>query len=502
MWGASGGWICRVMNYVKRNFSEAKSVAIGAVAAPPRRRRGWTIPYRAIAPVAMAIDVLVIFASSLVAGVGYHFYFVNTLGNLEQFAGFAAVVAALFVTVAHSRGLYTLPELLNLKAQIRKIAVKWILIFLFLTAVAFAIKVGESFSRGATITFAVLGLAALIGVRLVWRVFLADGLAVRRFASRRIALIAEQTAAADSDVTETLTRHGLQLAQNFVLPTNRGDAKRRKEVIKHAVSSIRGSNVEEIVISADLDRWPEVRGILSELRVLPLPINLMPVGSISELFKLSSHTIGDTVTIELQRGPRTLSQRFVKRIADIVIASIALVSFAPLLMLAAIAIKLDSPGPIIFRQRRRGFNGRPFHIFKFRTMSVQEDGDNVVAAQRNDSRITRVGNMLRRTSIDELPQLLNVLQGTMSLVGPRPYAVAHDSQFDKLVGNYAYRHHVKPGLTGWAQVNGYRGEMRTVADIEQRVKLDLWYIDNWSLATDIRILFMTVTEIMRGSNAY
>jgi Undecaprenyl-phosphate glucose phosphotransferase len=217
---------------------------------------------------------------------------------------------------------------------------------------------------------------------------------------------------------------------------------------------------------------------------------------------MSSHTIGDTVTIEMQHGPRTWSQRFIKRVFDIVLGSIALLAFMPLFLITAIGIKIDSPGPILFRQRRRGFNGRPFQIFKFRTMYVQEDGDNIVAAQRNDARVTRIGNWLRRTSIDELPQLLNVLRGTMSIVGPRPHALAHDNEFENLLDKYAYRHHVKPGLTGWAQVNGYRGEMRTIADIEERVKYDLWYIDNWSLATDIRILFMTVTEVVDGKNAY
>lgn len=135
-------------------------------------------------------------------------------------------------------------------------------------------------------------------------------------------------------------------------------------------------------------------------------------------------------------------------------------------------------------------------------MSVQEDGDHVVQAKQNDRRVTRFGNWLRRTSIDELPQLINVLQGTMSIVGPRPHAMAHDNEFDKLVSKYAYRQRVKPGLTGWAQVNGFRGETRTVADIEQRIKFDLWYIDNWSLRVDLRILFMTVTEILFGENAY
>ncbi|HEX5471913.1 MAG TPA: exopolysaccharide biosynthesis polyprenyl glycosylphosphotransferase, partial [Lacipirellulaceae bacterium] len=313
---------------------------------------------------------------------------------------------------------------------------------------------------------------------------------------------AEETAATRYDLLDTLTRHGLQLAQFFVLPPCGDKSDARKEAIAQAIASLRGSNVEEIVISADLDRWSEVNGLLSDLRVLPLPVNLVPVGPLSELFKFSSHTIGETVTIELQHGPRTFSQRLFKRVVDVVFASTALFVFAPVLLITAIAIKLDSNGPIIFRQWRCGFNGRPFRILKFRTMSVQEDGDTIVQAQADDARITRVGSILRRTSIDELPQLLNVLQGSMSLVGPRPHAKAHDTQFDKLVAKYAYRHHVKPGLTGWAQVNGYRGETRTIADIEERVKLDLWYIDNWSVGTDIKIMFMTVAEIARAKNAY
>ena len=144
---------------------------------------------------------------------------------------------------------------------------------------------------------------------------------------------------------------------------------------------------------------------------------------------MSSYKIGDTVTIALQQGPRTLSQRFVKRALDLVFALAGLIAFFPLLLIVAVAVKLDSPGPVLFRQNRRGFNGRSFQIFKFRTMSVQEDGEQVVAAQLNDNRVTRVGKWLRRTSIDELPQLLNVLQGSMSIVGPRPHALAHDNKF-------------------------------------------------------------------------
>jgi exopolysaccharide biosynthesis polyprenyl glycosylphosphotransferase len=237
--------------------------------------------------------------------------------------------------------------------------------------------------------------------------------------------------------------------------------------------------------------------VLSELRVLPLPVHLVPVGPLSELFKLSSRNIGDTVTIELQSGPLTLPGRFVKRATDIFIAGTGIIFLLPLFLIIAVSIKLDSSGPIIFRQWRRGFNGRPFQILKFRTMSVLEDGDDVVQARPNDSRVTRVGNWLRRSSFDELPQFINVLQGSMSIVGPRPHAMAHDNEINKFVRNYAYRHHVKPGMTGWAQVNGYRGQMRTIGDIEHRVKLDIQYIDNWKLAGDFKIIFMTSAELLR-----
>ncbi len=490
------------MNYVKRDLGVRKSLVLGSVNTAPRHSVNWTIPHGAVAPLAMAVDALLIGAMGILSGIGYHLETVGRSGDLAQFAGFAAVVAALFLAVGKSRNLYALSELLNLKAQIRAIALKWVAIFLFLTAVAFTMKTGESFSRGATLTFAFSGFASLVLSRVLWRIFLADGLAVRRFAGRRVILIAEQASAVDSGLLEALTRHGMQLANHFVLPANRNDAQRRKEVIAQAISSVRGSHIEEIVVSANLDRWPELTGLIAELRVLPIPVNLVPVGPMADLFKLSSHTIGDTVTIELQRGPRTLFERATKRVFDMIVAATALVLLLPLFLLTAIAIKLDSPGPVIFRQRRSGFNGRKFPILKFRTMSVMEDGESVIQAERNDSRVTRVGNWLRRTSVDELPQLFNVLQGSMSIVGPRPHAIAHDDQFDKMLGNYAYRHHVKPGLTGWAQVHGYRGRTRTLSDIEQRVKLDLWYIDNWSLAVDFKIIFMTAIEVLRGENAY
>ncbi len=194
---------------------------------------------------------------------------------------------------------------------------------------------------------------------------------------------------------------------------------------------------------------------------------------------------------------RTAFERAVKRAVDVVVSMTAIAFFWPLFMIAAIAITLDSPGPIIFRQRRGGLNGKEFVIFKFRTMTVLEDGPVVTQVCRDDLRVTRIGKLLRRSSIDELPQLFNVLKGDMSLVGPRPHALAHDYKYRVHITGYADRYHVIPGLTGWAQVNGLRGETASIEQMAERVKFDLWYINNWSLGLDLNILLRTSFILFR-----
>ena len=186
-----------------------------------------------------------------------------------------------------------------------------------------------------------------------------------------------------------------------------------------------------------------------------------------------------------------------KRVLDILVSCAAVIISCPVFLIAAIAIKLDSPGPIIFRQRRRGFNAQEFVIFKFRTMTVLEDGPIVTQACQNDLRVTRIGKYLRRSSFDELPQLFNVLRGDMSLVGPRPHALAHDDHYRVHIADYACRHYVKPGITGWAQVHGLRGETASLEQMANRVKLDLWYINNSSPGLDLNILLRTCLEVLR-----
>jgi putative colanic acid biosynthesis UDP-glucose lipid carrier transferase len=490
------------MNFAGRKVSIPDTGAFAPVAATPTRSRPWAISHQTITTIAGLVDALIIISMSVASGVVYHLDTIRELGDIPQFGGFGVVVAVLFVGAARNRDLYTLRELLNLKAQVIDATTIWLSVFLFITGVAFTMKLGATFSRGATLAFFGSGLTVLLGARIGWRVFLAKGLTVHNFAGRKVALIAEKDAAENAKLPETLARHGLQLVQLWLLPADQNDVMLRKVAISEAIQAVRGSDVEEIIVGARPDNWPQLRELMADLRALPLPVNFVPLGPLSQLFNLGSHTIGDTVTIELQRGPRTKLERIVKRSIDIAVAVTALIMVLPLLLLTAAAIKLDSPGPVIFRQRRCGFNGRLFSILKFRTMTVMDDGPTIIPAKQNDTRVTRIGSWLRRTSIDELPQLLNVLLGTMSIVGPRPHAMAHDVQFNNLVSNYAFRQHVKPGLTGWAQVNGCRGELRTLPDIERRIAYDLWYIDNWNFLIDFKIMFMTIIETMRGNNAY
>jgi exopolysaccharide biosynthesis polyprenyl glycosylphosphotransferase len=195
-------------------------------------------------------------------------------------------------------------------------------------------------------------------------------------------------------------------------------------------------------------------------------------------------------------------QRILKRALDLAVAITVLVLFMPLMAAIALWIARDSAGPVFFRQTRRGLGGKPFDILKFRTMTVLENGDAVVQATENDPRVTRAGRFLRKSSLDELPQLLNVIRGEMSLVGPRPHALAHDEYYGRLIGGYTLRQAVKPGITGWAQVHGLRGETPTLDSMKRRVLLDAWYASNASLSLDFEILLRTPPEMLRGRNAH
>lgn len=489
------------MNFVNRHFTDHELTDRVSPKPEVFRQPKWPLRYDSVEYVAICADIATILFASVVSTMLHQAQNGLAVGDLSASLGSALVSAACLVGLLKIHGLYQPVELLVLRNQVRAICMAWTSLLLFIWAVyGFAIRPG-SFQQADPV-FAVLGLGLLIAERWGVKALLGRALSGRKFASTNIVLISDQQLSKNTGLSETLAMHGYCVKERFSLPPISFGPVRRRQLTARVIDYIRNCQLDQVVVEANPERWPELRAFVADLRVLPFPIVFVPVGTTSELLRHPTRRLGSAVCVELQRGLLTPLQCAIKRVTDLIGACLALAILAPLLALAAMAIKLDSPGPIFFRQHRCGFNGRTFLIRKFRTMHVLEDGPAIAQANRADPRVTRVGKWLRRASFDELPQLLNVLDGSMSLVGPRPHALAHDGEFDKLVRNYALRRRVKPGLTGWAQVHGCRGPSPTAVMVETRVQYDLWYIDNWSLRLDLAILLRTPLEVLRARNAY
>lgn len=265
---------------------------------------------------------------------------------------------------------------------------------------------------------------------------------------------------------------------------------------------VRRHRIDVVYLALPNQEETEVAGLMAQLQDTTACVYFVPNIFLFSLMQAQSYEINGVPLIALWEIPFTGVQYAFKRLLDIVLAGLGLGLLLPLLILIAIGVKLSSPGPVLFKQRRYGINGQEIVVYKFRSMKVMEDGDVIQQAKRNDTRITRFGAFLRRSSLDELPQLINVLQGRMSLVGPRPHAVAHNEQYRKLIHGYMLRHKVKPGITGWAQIHGLRGETDTLDKMKQRLEYDLHYFKHWSLWLDLKILLRTALVFFHSQNAY
>jgi putative colanic acid biosynthesis UDP-glucose lipid carrier transferase len=265
---------------------------------------------------------------------------------------------------------------------------------------------------------------------------------------------------------------------------------------------VREHGIKMIFISQPISAQPRIRKLIDELQDTTASVYFLPDVYIFDLMQARFDNVGGMPVIAICETPFMGLNSTIKRASDIVLASLILVLLAPLMLVTAVAVRMSSPGPVIFRQRRYGLYGDEIIVYKFRSMTVMENGNTVTQAQKNDSRVTKIGAFLRRTSLDELPQFINVLQGRMSIVGPRPHAVAHNEQYRKLIKGYMLRHKVKPGITGWAQVNGFRGETSTLDKMEARIQYDLDYLRNWSLWLDLWIVLKTVKVVLARENAF
>ena len=463
-----------------------------AYSAASRRGLRFAAPTRdAISAVTWAVDGLAIIAAGFASRSIYQAA-TGIAVDQSAYLGAAVLLAAFFTILMRSWGGYDATNLLVLERQIRKAVFSWAVSFGLILGCAFMLKASADLSRGAAILYFFVGFTVVIAQRIAWFYGLPRALA-RGLVRRRNAIVltagSRQTTSAQ---VEALGHAGVDVVRTFELPA---EPAGWGQTISWLISTTRRAAVDEILVVLPSGDLRQLEAIVNELEAVAIPVRLLPDLVLSRLALQPSRSVGPYAVIDLAREPLSSHELGFKRALDVAVAGVALLAVAPLIVVAMVAIKLDSPGPVLFRQNRRGFNGRAFKILKLRTMSVLENGP-IVQATQDDPRVTRVGRWLRRTSVDELPQLWNVLRGEMSVVGPRPHAVKQDTFYDGRIGNYAFRHHVKPGLTGWAQVNGLRGETPEVSMMAARVDHDVWYINNWSFLLDLRILVLTAVRIV------
>jgi putative colanic acid biosynthesis UDP-glucose lipid carrier transferase len=289
-------------------------------------------------------------------------------------------------------------------------------------------------------------------------------------------------------------------------PALQGKRFRRATVVgtlNDAERLVNDLKVDELWITLPMHTEERIGELLRSLRHCTVAIRMIPDIFVFRLLNHSVSEVAGLPLLNLTSSPMTGINRLIKALEDRLLAALILVLASPIAVLIAIGVKLSSPGPILFRQYRQGWDGRRIEIYKFRTMHQHQEANGVVTqATRNDPRVTPFGRFLRRFSLDELPQCFNVLQGRMSIVGPRPHAVAHNNQYRELIDSYMLRHHVKPGITGWAQINGLRGETDTLDKMEKRIEHDLYYIENWSLWLDLKIIALTAVVVLTDRRAY
>lgn len=445
------------------------------------------------------LDALIIFLALFLCAKAYGV----TISSHYQLAGFVAISGFLFFAEWHA--LYSSWRVDSVKDEIWRIISIWSLTFFVLLALAFISKSSIQFSRVTIIVWGLTTPVALVLERMILRYSLRR---IRKVGknSRTVAIAGGGKVGArleeiiDNSPWMGLRIHGIYGDETVVSDSNM--TKRTCQKIEMLLQAVHDREVDCVYITYPMQQEEKIRHLVECLSDSTASVHVVPDVFVSDLFKARWSRLGEVPLVSVYESPIYGISVLLKRLEDIILGSLILLMISPLMILIALAVKLTSSGPIIFKQRRYGLNGQIIEVWKFRSMSVTEDGGHVPQAQRNDPRITPLGSFLRKTSLDELPQFINVLQGRMSIVGPRPHAVAHNEQYRKLIHGYMLRHKVKPGITGWAQVNGWRGETETVDKMEMRVQFDLEYINNWSVWLDIKIIAMTIFGGMRGKNAY
>jgi Undecaprenyl-phosphate glucose phosphotransferase len=441
-------------------------------------------------------DVGALAAALIIAAAIQQRFFVGITSTAPATIPSGICVATLFLLLNMMQGEYSVSNYLSLNGHGRRLLLRWNIAFLYLIAFALAVETTPLVSQGAVIFF-VLGLGAVYVTRVHFVQIARAGAQPGGPLARRVVVIGhEEAIKAFSQHTPSMS--GIHVVSTSVLH----DCGSLQIDLERASASARMVRPDDIIILVPWSHQMTIDACVDAFRTLPVSIHLYPERAFMRYTGACWSKLGLIPSFRIVRQPLSPVEVFTKRLFDAFAAGVGLLLLSPLFLMVALIIKLNNKGPVFFKQRRRGFNKEVFWIFKFRSMTTVEDDENLTQATRNDIRITKLGHWLRRSNIDELPQLINILRGEMSLVGPRPHALSHDNSFEQKIALYARRHNVKPGMTGWAQVNGFRGEIRDDNDIRGRLDHDFHYIDNWSFWFDLRILWLTIVSAKAYRNAY
>jgi Undecaprenyl-phosphate glucose phosphotransferase len=471
--------------------------------------RRWTLFSRtSFFTATLLSDVAVIVIMSWLTGVGYHLLVYGHAGDMISFLEVGLLSAIIFVMPNLFRGEYVLSNFFSFRPHLRRSIRLWNGTIICLLAVGFLAQISGVYSRGWMVLHYGFTICALLAVRYLFVRAAVLGSRSGLISAQRIFLFGTGRHIDDFIARYQPRTFGVNVVGcHFLTPVaaDAPEAVRRETLARDldaAIASARILEPDAIFLVVPWSDTDTIDRCAEALLQLPAEIHLGAEHILDRFEHVRLSTFGTMASLQLTRMPLSRLELIEKRAFDVVVASAALLLLTPVLIVAAILIKLDSPGPVFFLQHRFGFNRKPFRIIKFRTMRALEDGPVISQAKKNDPRVTKVGTWLRRWNIDELPQLFNVIKGDMSLVGPRPHALSHDRAYERRIALYARRHNVKPGITGWAQIHGFRGETDTDDKMRHRVEYDLYYIDNRSLWLDLRILVRTMISPASYKNAY
>jgi Undecaprenyl-phosphate glucose phosphotransferase len=480
-------------------FSNPDSFALGLRRPPARRALSWRLGPLGFGYIAACADTVAIVASSIATVALRAALFGGGFAGLRTGFDVGVLVAALVVLIGLHNGGYAATRYADRAGQFARAFPLWNVGVLAALVLGVAMRAVAEFPRGGLALFYVMGFVALVLSRRAVCDVLAAMHARGLVARRRVAVVGFENEIEEMRVPDASVEDGAEFVCRFALRETEASIL---EDLALAVAAIRLRRADDVFVALPWSRPDLVQSCLAALAKLPVEVHLGLGGPLRGLRRAEVVHAGPIAGLTLTRQPLGRWQQIEKRAFDLAVAGVALALLSPLLLVVAAAIRLESPGPALFRQKRYGLNQEPFRIFKFRTMRTMDDGRVVKSATRGDARITRLGARLRRLSVDELPQLFNVILGDMSIVGPRPHALAHDQLYVDRLAAYARRHNVKPGITGWAQVSGHRGEIADDGAMLHRLEHDLYYVDNWSLWFDVKIMWLTVFSRASHANAY